>query len=126
MGLYPPPSLAPPARGRPCRAGTSRPGSATDRAGRGREISEGQARSLGDSAIRVAGIPAAAINFRPVRDFARTTGRLAQPDFIAEVLALFVEAVPSVARPRLSPEVRAQAAMPSRRAILANRRAFGP
>ena len=68
------------------------------------------------AALQVAGIPAAAINPRQARDFAKATGRLAKTDRIdAEVLAHFAEAVRPEARPIPPAEVRALDALLSRR-----------
>jgi transposase len=66
--------------------------------------------------LQVAGIPAAAINPRQARDFAKATGRLAKTDRIdAEVLAHFAEAIRPVARPLPPAEVQALDALLSRR-----------
>src|SRR4051794_23066539 len=68
------------------------------------------------AALQVAGIPAAAINPRQARDFAKATGRLAKTDRIdAEVLAHFAEAIRPDARPLPPAEVRALDAQLSRR-----------
>lgn len=68
------------------------------------------------AALQVAGIPAAAINPRQARDFAKATGRLAKTDRIdAEALAHFGEALRPDARPLPSAEVRALDALLSRR-----------
>ena len=68
------------------------------------------------AALQVAGIPAAAINPRQARDFAKATNRLAKTDRIdAEVLAHFAEAIRPPARPLPSAEVRALDALLSRR-----------
>src|SRR3954451_11083657 len=68
------------------------------------------------AALQVAGIPAAAINPRQARDFAKAVGRLAKTDRIdAEILAHFAEAVRPEARPLPSAEVRALDALLSRR-----------
>src|SRR5947209_228507 len=68
------------------------------------------------AALQVAGIPAAAINPRQARDFAKATGRLAKTDRIdAEVLAHFAEAIRPDARPLPPTEVRALDALLSRR-----------
>jgi transposase len=68
------------------------------------------------AALQAAGIPAAAINPRQARDFAKATGRLAKTDRIdAEVLAHFAEAVRPEARPIPPAEVRALDALLSRR-----------
>ena len=68
------------------------------------------------AALRVAGIPVAAINPRQARDFAKATGRLAKTDRIdAEALAHFAEAIRPEARPLPSAEVRALDALLSRR-----------
>src|SRR5215208_1408706 len=68
------------------------------------------------AALQVAGIPAAAINPRQARDFAKATGRLAKTDRIdAEVLAHFAEAVRPEGRPLPSADVRALDALLSRR-----------
>src|SRR4051794_24957106 len=68
------------------------------------------------AALQVAGIPAAAINPRQARDFAKAAGRLAKTDRIdAEVLAHFAEATRPEARPSPPAEVRALDALLSRR-----------
>lgn len=68
------------------------------------------------AALQVAAIPAAAINPRQARDFAKATGRLAKTDRIdASVLAHFGEALRPDARPLPSAEVRTLDALLSRR-----------
>src|SRR3954463_1380449 len=68
------------------------------------------------AALQVAGIPAAAINPRQARDFAKATGKLAKTDRIdAEVLAHFAQAIRPEARPLPSAEARALDALLSRR-----------
>ncbi len=53
--------------------------------------------------LAAAGLPVAVLNARQVRDFARSTGRVAKTDRIdAEVLALFAERIR--AQPRLLPD----------------------
>jgi transposase len=75
------------------------------------------------AALQVAGIPAAAINPRQARDFARATGRLAKTDRIdAEALAHFAEAVRPEPRPTGSAEQRALDALLSRRGQLVEMR----
>lgn len=71
------------------------------------------------AALQVAGIPAAAVNPRQARDFAKGTGRLAKTDRIdAEALAHFAEAVRPGPRPTAAPEQRALDALLSRRGQL--------
>ena len=71
------------------------------------------------AALQVAGIPAAAVNPRQARDFAKGTGRLAKTDRIdAEALAHFAEAVRPEPRPAAAPEQRALDALLSRRGQL--------
>lgn len=75
------------------------------------------------AALQVAGIPAAAINPRQARDFAKATGRLAKTDRIdAEVLAHFAEAVRPEPRPAGSAEQRSLDALLSRRGQLVEMR----
>src|SRR4051794_35052860 len=79
------------------------------------------------AALQVARIPVAAINPRQARDFAKATGRLAKTDRIdAEVLAHFAEAIRPDARPFPPPEVRALAALLSRRQQLLEMRVMEP
>jgi transposase len=60
------------------------------------------------AALAAAGLPAAVLNPRQVRDFARATGRLAKTDALdAEVLARFAEAVRPEPRPVPDEEARA-------------------
>jgi transposase len=66
--------------------------------------------------LQVAKIPAAAINPRQARDFAKASGRLAKADRIdAEALAHFAEAIRPEARPTPSAETQAPDALLSRR-----------
>lgn len=75
------------------------------------------------AALQVAGIPAAAINPRQARDFAKATGRLAKTDRIdAEVLAHFAAAVRPEPRPAGSAEQRSLDALLSRRGQLVEMR----
>src|SRR5258708_10599370 len=68
------------------------------------------------SALAAAGIAAAIVNPRQVRDFARATGRLAKTDRLdAEVLARFGEAVQPEARPLASEQAQALEALGTRR-----------
>lgn len=56
-------------------------------------------------ALHQAGIPAAAVNPRQVRDFAKALGKLAKTDAVdAQVIALFAEATRPKVRPIPSPE----------------------
>ena len=67
-------------------------------------------------ALAAAGVPAAVVNPRQVRDFARATGRLAKTDAIdAAVLALFAERVRPEPRPLPDAEAEALAAILTRR-----------
>src|SRR5262249_43574707 len=62
------------------------------------------------------GLPAAVVNPRQARDFAKATGRLAKNDRIdAACLAHFAEAIRPVPRPLPGPEVRALDALLARR-----------
>src|SRR5512135_706128 len=71
------------------------------------------------AALQAAGIPAAAVNPRQARDFAKATGRLAKTDRIdAEALAHFAEAVRPEPRPAGSAEQRSLDALLSRRGQL--------
>jgi transposase len=75
------------------------------------------------AALQVAGIPAAAINPRQARDFAKATGRLAKTDRIdAEALAHFAEAVRPEPRPAPTAERQALDALLSRRGQLVEMR----
>src|SRR3954469_20649180 len=75
------------------------------------------------AALQVAGMPAAAINPRQARDFAKATGRLAKTDRIdAEVLAHFAEAVRPESHPAASDEQRSLEALLSRRGQLVEMR----
>src|SRR4051812_39623174 len=75
------------------------------------------------AALQVAGIPAAAINPRQARDFAKATGRLAKTDRIdAEVLAHFAEAIRPEPRPVATDEQRSLEALPTRRGQLVEMR----
>lgn len=68
------------------------------------------------AALSVAGQSVAVVNPRPVRDFARATGRLAQADRIdAQVLARFGAAIGSEPRPLPSAEVQELDALVTRR-----------
>jgi transposase len=68
------------------------------------------------AALWAAGIPAAAVNPRQVRDFARGMGRLAKNDRLdAEVLAHFGEVVPIVVSPPASAEQQAFEGLLTRR-----------
>jgi transposase len=86
------------------------------------------------SALAAAGIAAAIVNPRQVRDFARATGRLAKTDRLdAEVLARFGEAVRPEARPLAEEQAQALEALVTRRRQLVemltaekNRRARAP
>jgi transposase len=71
------------------------------------------------AALQVAGIPAAAINPRQARDFAKATGQLAKTDRIdAAVLAHFAEAIRPQPQPQSSAEQRALGALLARRGQL--------
>jgi transposase len=60
----------------------------------------GRLESAAASALAVAGIPLAIVNPRQVRDFARSTGKLAKTDKLdAEMLARFADAVRPEPRP---------------------------
>ncbi len=75
------------------------------------------------AALQAAGFPAAAVNPRQARDFARATGRLAKTDRIdAEALAHFAEAVRPEPRPTPPAEQRALDALLTRRAQLVEMR----
>jgi transposase len=75
------------------------------------------------AALQVAAIPAAAINPRQARDFARATGRLAKTDRIdAEALAHFAEAVRPEPRAAATAERQALDAALSRRGQLVEMR----
>jgi transposase len=68
------------------------------------------------AALAAAGIPAAVVNPRQVRDFAKATGRLAKSDALdAAVLAHFAEAVRPPVRPLPPAELRALEALLGRR-----------
>ena len=75
------------------------------------------------AALQVAGIPAAAINPRQARDFAKATGRLAKTDRIdAEALAHFAEAIRPDPRPVATDEQRSLEALLTRRGQLVEMR----
>jgi transposase len=75
------------------------------------------------AALQAAGIPAAAINPRQARDFAKATGRLAKTDRIDSVaLAHFAQAVRPEPRPTASDEQRSLEALLSRRGRLVEMR----
>jgi transposase len=75
------------------------------------------------AALQVAGLPAAAVNPRQARDFARATGRLAKTDRIdAEALARFAEAVRPEPRPVATAQRQALDAALSRRGQLVEMR----
>jgi transposase len=75
------------------------------------------------AALQAAGFPAAAVNPRQARDFAKGTGRLAKTDRIdAEALAHFAEVVRPEPRPMGSAEQRALDALLTRRAQLVEMR----
>jgi len=75
------------------------------------------------AALQVAGIPAAAVNPRQARDFAKATGRLAKTDRIdAEALAHFAEAIRPEPRPPAAPERLGLDALLSRRGQLVEMR----
>ena len=75
------------------------------------------------AALQVAGLPAAAINPRQARDFAKATGRLAKTDRIdAEALAHFAEAIRPEPRPVATAERLALDAALSRRGQLVEMR----
>ena len=86
------------------------------------------------SALAAAGIAVEIVNPRQVRDFARSTGRLAKTDRLdAEVLARFGEAVRPAARPLANEQAQALEALVTRRRQLVemltaekNRRARAP
>src|SRR6202171_2974740 len=86
------------------------------------------------SALAAAGVAGAIVHPRPVRDFARATGRLAKTDRLdAEVLARFGEAVRPEARPLANEQAQALEALVTRRRQLVemltaekNRRANAP
>ena len=68
------------------------------------------------AALAAAGVPVAVVNPRQVRDFAKSTGRLAKTDAIdAAVLALFAERVRPEPRPLPDAESEALAAILARR-----------
>lgn len=57
------------------------------------------------AALRVAGLAVAVVNPRQVRDFARSTGKLAKTDRLdAQVLALFAERIQPTAQPTPDPQ----------------------
>jgi transposase len=75
------------------------------------------------AAMQAAGLPAAAVNPRQARDFAKATGRLAKTDRIdAKALAHFAEAVRPEPRPVAGAEQRALDALLSRRGQLVEMR----
>lgn len=75
------------------------------------------------AALQVAGLPAAAVNPRQARDFAKATGRLAKTDRIdAQALAHFAEAVRPEPRPAATAERQALDALLSRRGQLVQMR----
>ena len=75
------------------------------------------------AALQAAGIPAAAVNPRQARDFAKGTGRLAKTDRIdAQALAHFAEVVRPEPRPAGSAEQRALDALLTRRGQLVEMR----
>ncbi len=68
------------------------------------------------SALAAAGLPVAVVNPRQVRDFAKSTGRLAKTDRLdARVLAQFAEAVHPEPRPLPDAQTRALQALLTRR-----------
>ena len=68
------------------------------------------------SALAVLGVPVVVVNPRQVRDFAKSTGRLAKTDVLdARVLAHFAEAVKPEPRPLPDEEARQLSALLSRR-----------
>lgn len=68
------------------------------------------------AALGSAALPAAVVNPRQVRDFARATGQLAKTDTLdARVLALFAEAVQPPARPLPTAQAQALAELVARR-----------
>jgi transposase len=68
------------------------------------------------AALAAAGLPVAVVNPRQVRDFARSTGRLAKTDALdAAVLAHFADAVRPPARPLPDADAAALAALLARR-----------
>ena len=68
------------------------------------------------SALAVLGVPIAVVNPRQVRDFAKSTGRLAKTDALdARVLAHFAEAVRPEPRPLPDEQARQLSALLSRR-----------
>ena len=75
------------------------------------------------AALQVGAIPAAAVNPRQARDFAKATGRLAKTDRIdAQALAHFAEAVRPEPRPAATAERQALDALLSRRSQLVEMR----
>jgi transposase len=72
-------------------------------------------------ALAAAGLPAAVVNPRQVRDFARATGRLAKTDALdAEVLARFAEAIQPTPKALPDEEIRAvQGILARRRQLVA-------
>jgi transposase len=68
------------------------------------------------SALAVLGVPVVVVNPRQVRDFAKSTGRLAKTDALdARVLAHFAEAVRPEPRPLPDEQARQLSALLSRR-----------
>tara|TARA_B100000315_G_C14495337_1_gene549668 strand:- start:63 stop:1013 length:951 start_codon:yes stop_codon:yes gene_type:complete len=68
------------------------------------------------ASLGAAGLPAAVVNPRQVRDFARATGQLAKTDRLdADVLARFGEAIKPTPRPLRDAEAQALSALLSRR-----------
>jgi transposase len=68
------------------------------------------------SALAVLGVPIVVVNLRQVRDFAKSTGRLAKTDALdARVLAHFAEAVRPEPRPLPDEQARQLSALLSRR-----------
>jgi transposase len=68
------------------------------------------------AALDKARLPAAPVNPRQVRDFARATGKLAKTDVLdAEVLAIFAERVRPTPRPLPDAEAEALSALLARR-----------
>ena len=72
--------------------------------------------SAAASALAIMGVPVVVVNPRQVRDFAKSTGRLAKTDALdARILAHFAEAVKPEPRPLPSEQARQLSALLSRR-----------
>ena len=76
-------------------------------------------------ALAAAGLPAAAVNPRQARDFAKATGRLAKAEAIeAAALAHFARAIRLEARPLPDAATRERQGLPGRRRRLIGKRAM--